>query len=33
MKNFKSFVTETPSYDAPLNPAEGGPFDEKVISS
>lgn len=32
MKNFKSFVTETPSYDAPLNPAEGGPFDEKVIS-
>ena len=31
-KSFKSFVTETPSYEAPLNPAAGGVWSEEVIS-
>ena len=30
-KRFKEFVAETPSYDAPLNPAAGGFGDPNVI--
>ena len=32
MKKFKSFIKETPSYDAPLSPAEGGFDNPQVIS-
>ena len=31
MKNFKTFMTEHPSYDAPLNPAAGGFGDPMVV--
>jgi len=31
MKNFRTFMTEHPSYDAPLNPAAGGFGDPMVI--
>ena len=31
MKNFKTFMAEHPSYDAPLNPAAGGFGDPMVI--
>ena len=32
MKNFKSFMKEGPSYDAPMNPAAGGFGDPAVLS-
>ena len=32
MKNFKSFMKEGPSYDAPMNPAAGGFGDPVVLS-
>ena len=31
MKNFKTFMADTPSYDAPLNPAAGGFGDPMVV--
>ena len=31
MKNFKTFMTEHPSYDIPLNPAAGGFGDPMVV--
>ena len=33
MKNFKTFMTEHPSYDAPLNPAAGGFGDPMVVKN